>query len=77
MPTTMPTWSEPCCPLHPLVVRPQSSGQVGIVVGIELVVLGAWFLVRDYVPINWDLLWPIAVIGLGAILIAGAVRRGR
>jgi hypothetical protein len=42
-----------------------------------LVVLGAWFLVRDYVPINWDLVWPVAVIALGALLIVEAVRRNR
>ncbi|HEY5629044.1 MAG TPA: PspC domain-containing protein [Candidatus Limnocylindrales bacterium] len=51
--------------------------QAGIVVGIVLVVLGVWFLVRDYVPINWDLVWPVAVIALGALLIIGAARRSR
>ncbi len=50
--------------------------RAGFVVGGVLIVLGAWFLVRDYVPINWDLVWPVAVIALGGILIAGAMRRG-
>ncbi len=51
--------------------------QAGIIAGIVLVVLGAWFLVRDYVPINWDLVWPVAVIALGALLITEAMRRSR
>ena len=51
--------------------------QAGIVVGGVLVVLGVWFLVRDYIAINWDLVWPVAVIALGGLLIAGAARRAR
>jgi hypothetical protein len=42
-----------------------------------LVLLGAWFLVDDYVHIDWNLLWPLAVIAVGGILIVGAIRRGR
>ena len=40
-------------------------------------VLGAWFLIDDYVRIDWQLVWPIAVIALGGLLIAGAVWRRR
>lgn len=49
--------------------------RAAIVIGIVLVAVGVWLLVRDYIPINWDLVWPIAVIALGGILIAGAARR--
>jgi phage shock protein C len=51
--------------------------QAGIVLGVVLVALGVWFLVRDYVPVNWDLVWPVAIIALGGLLIAGAVQRTR
>ncbi len=47
----------------------------GLVAGGVLIVLGAWFLVMDYIPVNWDLVWPVAIIALGAILIVGAMRR--
>ena len=57
---------------HGSGIRPD---QAGIVLGAVLVVLGVWFLVRDYIAINWDLVWPVAVIALGGILIAGAMRR--
>ena len=42
-----------------------------------LVLLGVWFLVDEYVHIPWDLVWPVAVIAVGCLLIVGAVRRGR
>jgi phage shock protein C len=51
--------------------------RTGIVIGVVLVALGVWFLVKDYIPIHWELVWPVAVIALGGLLIAGAVRRGR
>ena len=51
--------------------------RASIVIGAVLIALGVWFLVKDYIPVNWELLWPVAVIALGGLLIAGAVRRGR
>jgi hypothetical protein len=47
------------------------------VVGAVLVLLGAWFLVDQYVDIDWDLVWPVIVIVLGAVLIVAAMRRSR
>ena len=49
----------------------------GLVAGGVLVLLGVWFLVDDYIHIDWSLLWPVVVIVIGVLLIAGAVRRGR
>jgi hypothetical protein len=44
-----------------------------------LVLLGLWFLLDQYVDlsINWDLLWPVIIMVLGGLLIAGALMRGR
>ena len=56
---------------------PRAAGNAGLILGGALVAVGAWFLIDDYVRIDWDLLWPVAVIVLGGVLIAGAVlRRG-
>jgi phage shock protein PspC (stress-responsive transcriptional regulator) len=65
-------------PTQPQWVAPKvDSGAAGIVVGAVLVVVGGWFLVDQYVDIDWDLVWPVAVIALGAALIVAAMRRGR
>jgi len=54
---------------------PPKPRNAGIVAGAVLILLGAWFLVDQYIHINWDLVWPVIVIGLGVVLIAAALRR--
>src|SRR5215203_2681217 len=56
---------------------PFTTGNAGLVLGGVLVLLGAWFLIDEYIDIDWSLLWPVVVIVLGVALIAGATRRGR
>jgi phage shock protein PspC (stress-responsive transcriptional regulator) len=53
------------------------TGGAGIVFGAILVLLGAWFLADRYIDIDWDLVWPIVVIGLGLAMIAWALMRHR
>jgi phage shock protein C len=64
-------------PQQPWVAPKVDTSSAGIVAGVVLVLLGAWFLVDQYIDIDWDLVWPVVVIGLGALLIVGAMRRGR
>ena len=46
-----------------------------VVIGVLLILLGAWFLVREYLPtIDWDWLWPLALVGLGVFVLAMAIR---
>jgi phage shock protein C len=55
--------------------RHRRSGGGGIVIGALLVLVGAWFLVRDtFSWIHLPELWPVLVIGLGLLLLYGAVR---
>jgi hypothetical protein len=43
---------------------------LGIAFGCFFIVLGAWFLVREYVPgIDWDVPWPLIVIALGGLIL--------
>jgi hypothetical protein len=52
------------------------GGRAGLVVGIGLVVIGVWFLVRDYLPdFNWNLVWPAILIGIGALILVTSARR--
>jgi len=52
------------------------SGTAPIIIGIVLVLLGAWFLAERY--IDWldnALLWPALLIVVGLLLLVGAMRR--
>ncbi len=62
---TQPAWTAP---------RP---GNAGLVAGVVLVVLGVWFLIDQYVRIDWELVWPVVVMVAGGALIAGALMRSR
>jgi phage shock protein PspC (stress-responsive transcriptional regulator) len=52
------------------------NGNAGIVAGLVLILLGAWFLVDQYVDIDWSLLWPVFVMLAGVVLVVLATRRG-
>ncbi len=47
----------------------------GLVGGLVLIGLGAWFLVDRYIHIDMALVWPVVIMALGGLLIAGALRR--
>jgi len=52
----------------------ESSG--AIVFGVVLVVAGAWFLLRQYIPSLDDrFVWPSVLVVIGIFLITGAMRR--
>lgn len=54
----------------------RDAGSAPMIVGIVLVLLGAWFLLRRYVPFfDADLFWPALLIVIGLLLVFGALRR--
>ena len=56
-------------------LRRRGSGGA-VIFGVILIGLGAWFLIDQYVPaINTDLLWPVALVVLGIVLLVIALRR--
>ena len=58
--------------------RRRSSGGGSLVFGLILVGLGAYFLIREYLPqIDTDLLWPIGLVVLGIVLVVASLRRRR
>lgn len=58
------------------VGRVDLEGRAGIVVGVGLVLLGAWFLAREYLPtVNWNLLWPLLLVGIGVLILVSSGRR--
>jgi phage shock protein C len=59
-------------PLAPAAGRPMSPG---LLVGGGLVLLGLWFLAREYLPpIDWSLVWPVVLIGVGALILLSSAR---
>jgi hypothetical protein len=45
-------------------------------VGGGLVVLGLWFLLREYLPaFDWGLVWPLLLVAVGALILVTASRR--
>ena len=57
--------------------RGDRNGRGVVIFGAVLVVLGAWFLADRYIPdLDGNLLGPIVLIVIGALLLAGAMTRG-
>jgi phage shock protein PspC (stress-responsive transcriptional regulator) len=52
------------------------TGRTALIVGGGLVLIGLWFLVREYLPdINWGLIWPLLLVAAGVVILVGASRR--
>ena len=50
---------------------------MGVLFGGFLVLLGAFFLVREFLPqIDFDWVWPLVLVAIGVVLIASAMGRG-
>lgn len=55
---------------------PVRTGNAGVIVGVGLVLLGLWFLLGEYLPdLDWGLLWPLALVGIGVLVVSAAMRR--
>jgi phage shock protein C len=53
--------------------RRDSGG--ALVFGVILILVGGYFLIREYVPqIDTDIVWPVVVIAVGLLLLFGALR---
>ncbi len=66
-------------PVRDRAARPARTGGLppAVLIGGFLVILGAFFLIREIFPsIDFDLVWPLALVGIGAVLIATAMSRG-
>jgi phage shock protein PspC (stress-responsive transcriptional regulator) len=79
-PQTDPVTGEVIAPVAATPATPTASkgvgGSAGVVVGIGLVLVGVWFLLREYLPeINWGLLWPLVLVGVGALILFTSMRR--
>jgi phage shock protein PspC (stress-responsive transcriptional regulator) len=54
----------------------RSDNRAAFVIGGGLILLGIWFLVRPYLPdIQWNLIWPLVIVGIGGLILVTAARR--
>jgi phage shock protein C len=78
-PETDPVTGEVIEPVASPAAAPTSSGsggRAGVVVGIGLVLIGVWFLLREYLPdFDWGLVWPLVLVGIGALILVTSMRR--
>ena len=67
---------DPSAPLPAVsATERRPSTNPGLLVGVGLVLLGAWFLAREYLPpIDWSLVWPVLLIGVGAAILLTSAR---
>ncbi|CAN5374225.1 hypothetical protein BH24CHL10_BH24CHL10_04030 [soil metagenome] len=55
---------------------PVDAGRTALFIGGGLVLVGLYFLVREYLPrIDWGFVWPLILVGVGALILVGAARR--
>jgi hypothetical protein len=70
--------SDPSGRARPSDERPPATtpGNVPLVLGLVLIAIGVWYLVRQLLPpIDFGSLWPVLAIGLGAVLLVASLRR--
>lgn len=52
------------------------EGRATLLIGGGLILLGLWFLAREYLPrIDWGFVWPLILVGVGVLILTGAARR--
>ncbi len=52
----------------------------GIVLGLIIVLVGGYFVLRDTLglkipELNWDMIWPLIIVAVGVSIIWGALQR--
>jgi phage shock protein PspC (stress-responsive transcriptional regulator) len=61
---------------HLHAARGNGSGRVTTFVGVVLILVGGLALVGAVLPdVSWRYLWPVFLLGLGALLVVVAIRR--
>ncbi len=80
-PKTAQTLTDPEAPSgEPALATPTpqraADGHAGVIVGIGLVLIGLWFLLREYLPgFDWSLEWPLFVVAAGVLILVTSLRR--
>jgi phage shock protein C len=79
-PTDQPLALRPTAPGQPDVPAAHGSRPAGagpVIAGTLLILLGIWFLIREYLDVDLGQLWPVILIVFGLVLIVLAFIRPR
>jgi phage shock protein PspC (stress-responsive transcriptional regulator) len=55
--------------------RPAVAGNGALIVGMIFIVVGLAAFFREVLRVDWDLVWPLALIGIGAAFVLLTFRR--
>ena len=56
--------------------RQRGDGSAPVLIGVFLVLLGGFFLAREWIPdLNWNWFWPVLLIAFGVLLLVMAIGR--
>jgi phage shock protein C len=77
-PPAPPTpWSQGAAPPSGARERRERDPLLAIIGGLALVALGAYFLVRDRIAIDWGIVWAAGLVAVGVVVILAALRPRR
>jgi phage shock protein C len=63
-------------PVASVSSAPVDEGRTALLIGGGLILLGLWFLVREYLPrIDWSFVWPLVLVAIGVLILVGSTRR--
>jgi phage shock protein PspC (stress-responsive transcriptional regulator) len=51
------------------------GGQIGLILGAVLVIGGLAALANEFLLVEWEVIWPVLLIGIGALMVVVALRR--
>jgi hypothetical protein len=51
-----------------------APGQTAVVIGAFLVLIGLAGFANVWLAVDWDRVWPFALIGLGAVIVVATLR---
>jgi phage shock protein C len=55
--------------------RPAAAGNGALIVGMIFIAIGVAGFAREVLQVDWDLIWPLALIGIGAAFVLLTFRR--
>lgn len=82
---TSPNGPTPAPPTPPPAWRPPPADHgrnASLIFGVIILIVGIWFFASrtlglDLPDLDWNQLWPLILIGIGAWIVLGAVRQAR